>query len=111
MYKKKASCITTIFFLLLTCPILVDAQSNGIDSLLIVLENEQSDTAKIALTLQIANSLFSNDQRKTIQLLQTLEPILSQATKKQQLNRLHYLGASYQYLGKLWIRINSCFGG
>lgn len=101
MYIKKALYLTTIFFLLLTSPILVNAQSNNLDSLLVLLKNEKSDTAQISRTLQVANLLFSKDQRKTIQLLQDLQPILQQATKKQQLNRLHYLGASYQYLGKL----------
>ncbi|MFK7771236.1 MAG: tetratricopeptide repeat protein [Saprospiraceae bacterium] len=101
MLKKKASYLTIIFFILLTSSILVNAQSNNIDSLLILLKNEQSDTAKISRTLHIANLLFSKDQGQTIQLLQDLNPILPQATKHQQLNRLHYLGASYQYLGKL----------
>ncbi len=101
MHTKKASYLTTIFFLLLTSSTLVNTQSNNIDSLLIILANEKSDTAKISRTLHIANLLFGKDQRKTIQLLQNLEPILPLATKQQQLNRLHYLGASYQYLGKL----------
>lgn len=101
MHKKKALYLTTIFFLLLASSILVNAQSTNIDSLFNILDNEKSDTAKISQTLHIANLLFGKDQRKTIQILQKLEPLLPQATKLQQLNRLHYLGASYQYLGKL----------
>lgn len=89
-------------FLLIILPFFLVGQTTTTDSLLQQLNAKiVDDTVRIRRTLQAADKLFFTEPRVVIDLLDSLDPIMNKATQKQQIDRWHYYGAAFQYLGRI----------
>lgn len=80
----------------------LSAQNTPADGLLLQLEKKgPTDTTRISLTLNIADQLFSSQPHQTIELLNAISPLISQASPGQQADHLHYYGAAHHSLGNM----------
>ena len=77
------------------------ATAQNLDSLMEQLSTlENDDTARISLTLIIADQLFTSNQKETIRILDDFGNLINRGSLAQKADAAHYRAAAYQYLHK-----------